>query len=114
MFVLGYALSQAVEARQRVLSADAQLSALTHELEAVAEITGRYPAKLKDLGWRLAAIADRDGLDDPWGGVWLYEVPGTDGQPYDLGSAGPDGMWGSNDDVGRVPRAAPTFEDVAP
>ena len=114
VFVLGYALSQAVEARQRVLSADAQLSALTHELEAVAEITGRYPAKLKDLGWRLAAIADRDGLDDPWGGVWLYEVPGTDGRPYDLGSAGPDGMRGSDDDVGRVPRAAPTFEDVAP
>jgi general secretion pathway protein G len=37
---------------------------------------------------------------DPWGNDYLYECPGTHNRDaYDLWSAGPDGVSGTEDDI---------------
>jgi type II secretion system protein G len=36
---------------------------------------------------------------DPWGHAYIYRCPGSDGQDFDLLSAGPDGKEGTADDV---------------
>jgi general secretion pathway protein G len=37
--------------------------------------------------------------EDPWGKPYVYNVPGKDGQKYELYSAGPDGQEGTKDDI---------------
>lgn len=36
---------------------------------------------------------------DPWGHAYIYECPGTNGNDFDLYSAGPDGIPGTADDI---------------
>jgi general secretion pathway protein G len=38
---------------------------------------------------------------DPWGKSYLYKVPGTHDNDYDLYSAGPNGTEGDSDDIGN-------------
>jgi general secretion pathway protein G len=39
------------------------------------------------------------GILDPWGRQFIYKSPGKDGKPYDIYSAGPDGVDGTEDDI---------------
>ena len=38
---------------------------------------------------------------DPWGRPYVYEYPGTHGQPYDLYTLGADGQPGGKDTIGN-------------
>ena len=65
--------------------------------------TGSFPVTLQDLrerpcdahGWRGPYIATKIPVD-PWGNHYRYELKGR--RPR-LASAGPDGNWGTDDDV---------------
>ena len=70
--------------------------------EQALAVRGEPPARLEDLGWRLAALFPTARLEDPWGHDWLYRVPGEEGRAYDVVSPGPDGSLGSADDLGQA------------
>ena len=98
--------------RADVRDARRQLDQLSAELESYAAATGGYPLTLKALGWRLPGIVGGTEPLDPWGRRWLYRAPGSDGRPFDLGSAGPNGAVDpfedtAADDVGRAFLAEP-------
>jgi general secretion pathway protein G len=90
-----------LSAAGRVRAAQDQLDAFEVEIAALAAERGALPGQLGELGWRLAAIAPQRRPLDPWGGMWVYRVPGGDGRAYDLGSYGPDAKLGGGDDIGR-------------
>ncbi|MBN2446873.1 MAG: type II secretion system major pseudopilin GspG [Phycisphaerae bacterium] len=72
---------------------------------------GRYPEELTELieapddederaKWGQAYVKDESALVDAWGNEWYYECPGEENpNSYDLGSNGPDGEWGTDDDI---------------
>jgi hypothetical protein len=88
----------------RASRAREQIALLERALHARHDLTGSYPRRLTDLGWRLYALLDDGETVDPWGRRYVYRTPGTEGRPFDLGSLGPDGLP-SGDDVGRPPPA---------
>lgn len=60
------------------------------------------PGKGVDGGnsWRGPYLEERGLLRDAWGNEWHYEFPGIHRQnSYDLSSAGPDGVHGTEDDL---------------
>lgn len=63
---------------------------------------GKLPKELKDLvvakGDELPAMKGGKGaLKDPWGNEYKYEKKG---KAYSVTSAGPDGQFGTDDDIG--------------
>lgn len=95
---------------------DSKIKAATGEISLVKtalgmfEIdNGRFPTSEEGLG----ALVNNPGnlpnwhktLDtnstpvDPWGNPYIYRCPGTNGNSYDLLSAGPDGREGTADDI---------------
>ncbi|HEX4053972.1 MAG TPA: type II secretion system major pseudopilin GspG [Tepidisphaeraceae bacterium] len=95
---------------------DSQIKAATGEVSlfktalGMFEIdNGRYPTSEEGIG----ALVNNPGnlpnwhktLDtntapvDPWGHPYIYRCPGTNGNDYDLLSAGPDGREGTPDDI---------------
>lgn len=55
---------------------------------------GKPPESLKDL-----KNMPESKLKDPWGNEYIYEVPGPNGEPFDLVCLGADGSEGGGDDV---------------
>ena len=50
--------------------------------------------------WRGPYIDQAKRLNDPWGQRYSYQYPGQNNpQTYDLASAGPDGQFGTDDDI---------------
>lgn len=96
-------LGRVLADERREREALAQLAGLRSAIEAVVAVRGEPPARLEDLGWRLAALFPTARLEDPWGHDWLYRVPGEEGRAYDVVSPGPDGSLGSADDLGQAP-----------
>ena len=72
---------------------------------------GEWPAFLDDLcfrptgrsaadNWAGPYIDDPSGLSDPWGNSYRLDAPGRHRVTgYDLWSAGPDGRYGTADDI---------------
>lgn len=69
-----------------------------------------YPQRLTQLVVRPAdpgaqevwqgPYARSSALADPWGKSWYYRAPGlNNSRTYDLGSNGPDRVWGTQDDI---------------
>ncbi|MCP3986657.1 MAG: dipeptide ABC transporter ATP-binding protein [bacterium] len=77
-----------------------QHAGLEGQLRAHADATGRWPERLRDLGWRLHEVFDDGAPIDPWGQPWEY-TPRADG--FSLRSFGPDGQpdaqSGAGDDI---------------
>ena len=64
---------------------------------------GKFPDSLQnlltkgsELNWNGPYLKKASGLKDPWGNDYQYTKQGTD---YTVASAGPDGSFGSGDDV---------------
>lgn len=76
-------------------------------LERFKDDCGTYPEKLEDLVFRPSGELPwngpylRKGLpQDPWRHSYIYHFPGTQNKlPYDLISAGRDGVAGTSDDI---------------
>ncbi len=92
-------------------SAIAQLGDFRAALEMFKEDNGFFPSGtnvLNDLVKRPtnASPAWHQYLDkippDPWGHAYRYEYPGKHNtNSFDLSSAGPDGVFGTADDIGN-------------
>ena len=50
--------------------------------------------------WGGPYICPDASLLDPWGNEYRYASPGRDGRPFDVWSAGRDGIDGTDDDIG--------------
>jgi general secretion pathway protein G len=92
--------------------AEQEIYGLDTALDMFKTDNGYYPSgtnALNDLMVKPAGATNwhqyyegRDGkiLLDPWGHAFLYEYPGKHGtNAYDLSSAGPDGKFGTEDDI---------------
>ncbi|MEW6250315.1 MAG: type II secretion system major pseudopilin GspG [Planctomycetota bacterium] len=56
--------------------------------------------------WEGPYLKKAANLKDPWEHDWLYECPGrVNTTSYDLGSAGPDGQEGTEDDITNYERS---------
>ena len=87
-----------------------QLSALETIIKLYYLDMGVYPNSLSELrvaprdsenveSWKWnGPYSDKDLPPDPWGNAWLYKVTRA-GDSYQLGSAGPDSLRGTKDDI---------------
>ena len=94
----------------RVTAAITQISTFGTALDAFEVDTGSYPRGQDGLQQLLVAPADITGWRgpylksdiplDPWGHAYTYEYPGRiNANGYDIISAGPDGQFGTADDI---------------
>ena len=59
-----------------------------------------YPPSLQALTVGKTAYLSNDfRLADGWGQDFLYAAPGSNGREFDLFSKGPDGVFGTEDDI---------------
>ena len=59
------------------------------------------PADVHNPGdWGGPYIESTATSRDPWGGEYQYASPGKDGRSFDIWSYGPDGIDGTEDDIG--------------
>jgi len=86
--------------RAKVKTTQAMISELSKACDEFKLNHNKYPDKLEDLV-RMPAYVDntqwpkggyvKNIPKDGWGREFIYRVPGTNGQPYDLVSLGQDG-----------------------
>ena len=87
----------------KVKTAEAQMQMMSVALDTYRLDLGGYPPSLDELrssdkpGWD-GPYLPKDIPADPWGNPYAYAVPGSDGQPYELLSFGPDGKRGGDGD----------------
>ncbi len=94
----------------RVTASQTQIATFGTALDAFEVDTGSYPRGQDGLsqlisppsdvaGWR-GPYLKSDIPADPWGHPYAYEYPGKyNPSGYDLRSAGPDGQFGTADDI---------------
>jgi general secretion pathway protein G len=114
-FLIVGAISSGIQAERksaRNRMAVIRIGTLGNALERFKSDNGYYPASsngLNDLvvkppgatNWHreYQIYIERIPLD-PWGHAYLYEYPGKHGtNAYDISSAGPDGKFGTEDDI---------------
>jgi general secretion pathway protein G len=94
----------------RITAAQTQISTFGTALDAFEVDTGSYPRGQDGLSQLLVQPADVTGWRgpylksdiplDPWGHAYVYEYPGrVNANGYDVSSAGPDGQFGTADDI---------------
>ena len=100
-----------VSQRGRVTAAATQISTFKTALDAFEVDMGYYPKGrngLADLiqqprdgaNWHGPYLQSDAVPKDPWGNDYLYECPGKHNPSfYDISSAGPDGRFGTDDDI---------------
>ncbi len=93
--VLGILAALGVGSKRR--AAYREYRELSREIDDFRRVTGRFPATLDELGWRLPTIFPNGVPVDPWGRRWVYRVR-NGGAGIALGSVGPDGIP-SDDDI---------------
>jgi general secretion pathway protein G len=92
-----------------------KMGALRTPIELYHLHVGTYPDSLDDLTtrpsvadgdqWQGPYVTKLDDLKDRWGRPFRYRAPGIRNPgPYDLWSAGPDGVDGTSDDIGNWKR----------
>ena len=94
----------------KITKAQADLSVLKQALNAFNIDNGRFPTTAEGLGALIARPSadlthwektlDKDTVPmDPWEHPYVYRCPGSNGDDFDLLSAGPDGQEGTSDDI---------------
>ncbi|MBE0365072.1 general secretion pathway protein G [Pseudoalteromonas ulvae UL12] len=82
--------------------AAAQMAAFETAIDTYRLDLGKYPTELSQLRksdeprWD-GPYLPKDIPLDPWGNPYIYKVPGTDNNPYELKSYGSDGKEGGAD-----------------
>lgn len=91
----------------QIKAAMQDISTIKTQLAAFEIDNGRFPTQEEGLGalvtnpgslqnWK--PYLDKPAID-PWGHPYVYHVPGTNGQDFDLYSTGPSGQDGAADNV---------------
>lgn len=85
--------------KAKVQTTQTQMKALEQALEQYYLDNGAYPST--DQG--LEALASGEYVKkvpkDPWKRGYSYTSPGTEGNPFEITSAGPDKQEGTDDDI---------------
>jgi general secretion pathway protein G len=90
--------------KARVAAARADIDAIGLAIDTYEIDNGKYPSGLQNLltssgepGWDGPYLKKTDGVPvDPWGNAYQFQAGD---KTYTLTSAGPDGSFGSEDDV---------------
>ena len=114
--VLGLAIVafQGQRSRANVQTTFAYIQTLAQAIERYETNVGRYPTTEQGLAalvappgdlinpasWAGPYITATASSRDPWGNEYQYISPGRDGRAFDLWSFGPDGIDGTEDDIG--------------
>ena len=96
--------------KAKVVKAKADIAQLSSQLEMYRLDQGAYPEQAQGLAALQTAPANlampqnyriggyvKDLPDDPWGHAYQYQVPGKNGQAFDVFSFGADGQPGGSD-----------------
>jgi general secretion pathway protein G len=90
-------------AQSQVAAARAGVGAISTAIDLYETDNGKLPESLQNLitkgsepNWNGPYIRKAEGLKDPWGLEYQYSKQGN---LYTVASAGPDGSFGSADDV---------------
>lgn len=93
-------------ASSRKGTAKMEIARIVDALEAYNGVQGGYPNPNNGLQPLMESTDDFPGgylkggdLNDPWQQPYEYIVPGTDGEPFDVISSGPDEVAGTDDDI---------------
>ena len=98
--------------KANVKAARTQIGLFQTPMEEYHLDLNRYPSALDDLvkapsdlanpaKWGGSYLKGTELPSDPWGNPFRYAAPGThDPQGYDVWSVGPDGVDGTEDDIG--------------
>lgn len=101
-----------IQRRANINAAKSQIGLFKTPLQTYQMTVGSYPQTLDALRAPPADLAnpakwdgpylDSDVPLDPWGAPYYYAYPGSHSvDSYDLWSAGPDGVSGTEDDIGN-------------
>jgi len=91
----------------RIARCNADIASISMALDMFELHNGRFPEKLDDLRTNPGSLSSWKGPylkkdpKDPWGKAYLYKIPGTHNNDYDLFSSGPNGIEGDTDDIGN-------------
>ena len=89
--------------QSQIAAARAGVGAVSTAIDLYETDNGKLPESLQNLitkgsepNWNGPYIRKAEGLKDPWGHEYQYSKQGSE---YTVASAGPDGSFGSADDV---------------
>ena len=89
--------------QSQVAAARAGVGAVSTAIDLYETDNGKLPESLQNLitkgsepNWNGPYLRKAEGLKDPWGHEYQYSKQGSE---YTVASAGPDGSFGSADDV---------------
>jgi general secretion pathway protein G len=97
--------------KSQINAATAQVSLLKTALQMFEVDNARFPTTEEGLAalatnpgnlpnWKTGGyLSDNKVPVDPWQHPYIYRAPGSNGNDFDLFSAGPDGQEGTADDV---------------
>ncbi len=90
----------------KIAGAIADIKNFTTALSLYNADTGQYPTSDQGLEALLHPPNNKTYIEnmssippDPWGHPYVYKSPGDEGRDYDIVSAGPDGQFGTADDI---------------
>lgn len=89
------------EDKAKVKATKASFTSLENALERFKLDVGRYPTEAEGLvalyeapagveGWGGKYLTKKRALQDAWENDYIYKVPGSDGEPYEIISLGAD------------------------
>lgn len=82
--------------RGRTTGTEASMTTIKRAILEYQGVNNQYPSQLADLSPNFIESVSLDGWDNPF----YYAVPGQNGQPFDLISAGEDGDYSTlNDNI---------------
>lgn len=90
-FVLGIGLAGVAAMGVGALEAGRDATLIKVAISKHYAANGQVPSTLTLLG------LDEETLTDPWGRAYRYTIE-PDGRRYSIGTAGPDGVWDTEDD----------------
>lgn len=81
--------------RGRTTGTKASMTTLKRAIVEYQGTNNQYPSTLDELAPGFVESVPNDG----WGNPFYYSVPGQNGRPFDLISAGEDGQYTTADDI---------------
>ncbi|MGD9782907.1 MAG: type II secretion system major pseudopilin GspG [Kiritimatiellia bacterium] len=89
--------------QSQIAAARASIGAISTAIDLYETDNGKFPDSLQNLvtkgsepNWNGPYVRKAESLKDPWGNEFQYS---RQGDVYTVASAGPDGSFGSGDDV---------------
>lgn len=93
----------------RITTAEMAIGNIVEGLEMFNNETARYPSEdegleilLQRTGGLAPILKNKGELSDPWGNAFVYRILVDEDEPFEVSSAGLDGIHGSPDDLSNL------------